>query len=517
MKSAALLATAFAVAFGAPRAEAAALAESILEIEANATRYAHYQPWSSSVRTTFGNGLAVAGERILSTASGLHHATMIRVRKEGRAHWWIAGVMWIDHHANLAMLSVEDDAFWSSTPAASLAEEVPDGGTVRIWSFLDGRVESAPGTVRRIHVPTGPGRLVRHMMLEIASDLESGASSQIVASGGEVIGLAAAGDGPRLDAIPAPLIRGLLERKRGDREATLSWYPFSWQGTENPGTTAYLGLPGAPRGVVVGEVPAGSAFSGHLEPRDLILSIDGFGIESDGDYLDPRYGPLPFSNLATRGKFAGDLSTFEIWRGGRTLSLALPLPRASFSAALVPRRTLEHPPQYAVAGGLVFQPLTADYLRIWGEEWWTAAPFRLRYYTRQSPTPERPHLVVLSQVLPDAFNLGYQDYAFLVVDRINGRVIATLRDVEEALRTPLSGYHVVEFLPNHGPTRLVLDGAGLDEATRRVVRKYGLPAARMIHRDGEGRYGVSGARPAPPGLAGARPSLPPSPLTDSRW
>lgn len=484
MKSAALVAAALALALGAPRAEAAGLAASILEIEVNASRHARYQPWSRSVRTTFRNGLAIAGERILSTASGLHHATMVRVRKEDRAHWWIAEVVWADHHADLAVLSVEDEAFWRATPAASLAERVPDGGMVRIWSFLDGRVESVPAAVRRLHVPAAPGRLVRHLMLEVTSEPESGASPRIVAAGGEVIGLAAAGDGRRLDAIPAPLMRGLLERKRGDREATLSYYPFSWQGTENPATTAYLGLPGAPRGIVVGEVPAGSAFSGHLEPRDLVLSIDGFGIESDGDYLDPIHGPLPFGNLATRGKFAGDLSTFEIWRDGRVLHLDLPLPRASFSDALVPCHTLERPPQYVVAGGLVFQPLTVDYLRIWGEEWWTAAPFRLRYYTRQPPTPERPHLVVLSQVLPDVFNLGYQDYAFLVVDRINGRIIATLRDVEEALRTPLTplaGDHVVEFLPNHGPTRLVLDGAGLDEATRRVVRKYGLPAARRIH------------------------------------
>ena len=486
MKSAARIAAALAAVLGAvlgaPRAEAAALAESILEIEVNASRYAHYQPWSSTVRTTLKNGLAIAGEGILTTAAGLRYATMVRVRKEGRARRWIARVVWADHHANLAMLSVEGDAFWPSTAAAPLAERVPDSGPVRIWRFLDGRVEIEPGTVRRVHVPGGPGRLVRPMMLEITSDLDSGASSQIVSSGEEVIGIATAGDGKRLETIPSPLIREVLAKKQENEEATLAYHPFSWQGTENPAITAYLGLPGAPRGVVVGEVSTASPFSGHLLPRDLILSIDGFAIESDGDYLDPLYGPLPFANLATRGKFAGDLSTFEIWREGRKLSITLPLPRASFTDVLVPYRSHERRPQYLVAGGLVFQPLTADYLRIWGEEWWSAAPFRLRYYALQSPSPERPHLVVLSQVLPDVFNLGYQGYAFLVVDRINGRSVATLRDVEEALRAPSAGGdHLVEFLPNHGPTKLVLDRAGLDEATRRVLRKYGLPAARMIH------------------------------------
>ena len=156
-------------------------------------------------------------------------------------------------------------------------------------------------------------------------------------------------------------------------------------------------------------------------------------------------------------------------------------PPARYADALVPDRDIERSPQYAVVGGLVFQPLTADYLRSWGEEWRKSAPFRLRYYLHQSPRPERRHLVVLSQVLPDPFNAGYRDFAFRIVDRVNGHTVAGLRDLESALQGPREGFHVIELLPERGPTRLVLDSAGLDEATQRVVRKYGLPAARVIH------------------------------------
>ena len=493
MKRATIIAGMLAVLFATGRGDAADEAQWMVWIEATTVRYSHYQPWSSSTRTVFKNGLVVADGGILTTAEGMDNATLLRVRREGGGPWRLASVEWIDPYANLALLSATDGEAWPAAPAAPLAQLLPDSGPVRIWHFLDGRVVSGPGTVRRVHVPYDPERIVQHMMLEVASegspdatDTDSGAAdaaaeSQIVVAGDEVIGLGAGHEGKALAVIPAPLIAGVLERKRRDPQATLAWYPFGWQGTQNPATAAFLGLSGPPRGVVVRAVPALSAFSDLLRPRDLLLSIDGFEIESDGNYFDPTYGYLPLGNLSTRGKYAGDRSIFELWRDGTTLSVAVPLPPASYSDALVPDRVFDRSPQYAVAGGLVFQPLTTDYLRSWGEEWRKSAPFRLRYYLHQSPRPERRHLVMLSQVLPDAFNLGYRDFVFRMVDRINGQPIAGLRDLEAAFGSPNEGFHIIDLLPERGPTRLVLDSAGLDEATRRVVRKYGLPAARVIH------------------------------------
>lgn len=468
-------------------------APSMVWIEASAIRHSHYQPWSSSVRTVHKNGIVVEDGKVLTTAEGLENATLLRVRVEGDGRWRLASVDWIDPHANLALLSAAEGDIRPAESTSPFARQVPDSGPVRIWHFLDGRAVSATGTVRRVHVPRVPGRVVAHLMLEVIAEFDAGlsdgasggeesaAASQIVAAGSEVIGLGAGYDGKLLTVIPASFIAGVLERRQRDPEAALAWYPFSWQNAQSPVTAAFLGLPGRPRGVVVSAVPALSAFSGRLLPRDLILSIDGFEIESDGNYLDPSYGYLSLHNLSTREKFAGDLSTFEIWREGRSLSIELPLPRARYADALVPDRDFGRRPQYAVVGGLVFQPFTADYLRSWGAEWRKSSPFRLRHYLRESPLPGRRHLVVLSQVLPDPFNTGYRDFAFRIVDRVNGQPIANLRDLEAALEHPRDGFHVVELLPDRGPGRIVLDSAGLDEATRRVVDRYGLPEARVIH------------------------------------
>ena len=133
-------------------------------------------------------------------------------------------------------------------------------------------------------------------------------------------------------------------------------------------------------------------------------------------------------------------------------------------------------------GGLVFQPLSDPYLRSWGADWRRRAPFRLNYYNFQSPTKERTGLVLLSQVLPDPYNLGYQEDRFLVVNKVNGAKISKLADLEAALKKPQNGFHVVEFMEGDRVTKLVLDAESEPEATRRILQRYKIQKDRVFNQ-----------------------------------
>src|SRR5207248_2944440 len=126
-------------------------------------------------------------------------------------------------------------------------------------------------------------------------------------------------------------------------------------------------------------------------------------------------------------------------------------------------------PEYLITGGLVFQVLTDSFLQSWGPEWKQQAPFRLNYYNQEPPTDERPALVLLSQVLPDDYNIGYQDLHYLIVRKVNGQPVKRLADLRQALSQPLNGFEVIEFAPGESLQRLVLAaGEAEREATRRV-------------------------------------------------
>jgi hypothetical protein len=83
--------------------------------------------------------------------------------------------------------------------------------------------------------------------------------------------------------------------------------------------------------------------------------------------------------------------------------------------------------------------------------------------------------VILSQVLPDPFNIGYQDQRYQVLQKVNGKRVTNLTDVREALKTPTDKYHVLDFLPGESAQRIVLGADGADRAaTQRVLQRYGI-------------------------------------------
>ena len=455
--------------------------DSIVVIESNIVEYSYYEPWSSSSRTITKNGVVVENQRVLTTADWLQNATHVRMQKGGRGRWWNATIDWVDYHANLAVLSLDDASFWSGLRAVTFSHAIPTRGDVQIFRQSGGNLESWNATVSKVFVTQGQRSFVRHMMLELSSDVDSSGWAEVVADEGKVVGLVASQDADRLLVIPTPLIVALLDAKTRDPEASLSFYEFVWQYTKNPAVTEFLNLEPPARGIVVTRVPETSAFFSIVQPRDIVLEIDGFAIDVDGDYEDPQYGHLSFRNLATRARFAGDVSTFKVWRDGELISVSVTLPVARYEDELVADQIFDRTPEYLIAGGLIFQPLTTDYLRSWGADWWKSAPYRLSYYTYQEPSVERPHLVVLSHLLPDRFNLGYQDLAYLAVDKVNGHSIIDLKSLQSAFAEPIDGFHVIEFFPNSGIQKLVLDAAGLHEATNRILRNYAIPRAFVIH------------------------------------
>jgi hypothetical protein len=173
--------------------------------------------------------------------------------------------------------------------------------------------------------------------------------------------------------------------------------------------------------------------------------------------------------------------TMQLWREGKPMTVNYHLPKFEYTNSLVPAAAYDQEPEYLIAGGLVFQPLTGPYLKSWGAEWRSSAPFRLRHFDQDPASQDRPALVLLSQVLPDAYNIGYQELRSLVVDRVNGQRISRLSELRDALRKPLNGFHIIDFLPSDSLHRLVL-GAGEPEreATQRVLKRYGIAEESCI-------------------------------------
>ncbi len=465
-------------AFAAPAANksgAKGWDRSLVLIEVNRKQYDYQQPWAKRSATSQKAGVVVGPREILTTAEELSDRTLLRLQKGGRGKWWNADIAWIDYHANLALLTTEDATFWQNLKPVELADGAPGKDQMEIVRWRNGNVERRKAEFTQFMVDDARLSFVSHLQLELSSEISGIGRAEPVIAGKKVIGLTVAQTGNNCRAIPASFIRPILEARKKGAYHGLAYFPFVWQPAENPSTHKFLKREGEPRGVLVIDVPAKPGEPTLLKQRDIILKVDGFDIDTQGYYQDPDYGRLILENLSTRHRFAGDEVKLKIWRDGATLEVSYRLPKAEYSTQLLADHTFDQEPEYLIAGGLLFQPLSGDYLRSWGQDWKRSAPFRLTYYSHDSPTKERPALILLSAVLPDNYNLGYQDSRALVVDKVNGQKVSRLPELQAALQKPVDGFHVIEFARGDSLRKIVLDASSLESATRRVLQRFGIP------------------------------------------
>ena len=301
---------------------------------------------------------------------------------------------------------------------------------------------------------------------------------------GQVVGLTTSKSGESAAAIASPVLRWFLAASASGSYPGFARAGIGWQELTNPALRDSLGLRPEEGGVRLTRVLPHGPAAGVLEVGDVILELAGVPLDPSGQFEHPFYGRQSFGLLLTDGRGPGDSIDVRILRGGERKTVAMTLTRMPTDADRVPAYVVGRGPDYAVLGGLVFQDLSGPYLSTWGDFNRRAPPRLLIANERDGllPTPERPRIVLLTSVLPDAANLGYQDLRDLIVVRVNGQSVGQLEDVRAAFREPQGGFHVIEFVPGQGPARIVLDVAEARASEARVTAAYGVPDLRSGDR-----------------------------------
>ncbi|HXT39810.1 MAG TPA: hypothetical protein VN887_07290, partial [Candidatus Angelobacter sp.] len=279
---------------------------SLVSVEINRKQYDYFQPWTKRVQTVVKTGLLVGPREILTTADSLDGRTLVRVQKGGRGQWWNAEVKWADYPANLAVITSAEDRFWSGLKPVTLADPVKKDGDIQILRWRAGNLEVRKAEFNRFTVSRANMSDAVHVQLELNSEIDGVGWSEPAIIGNKVIGLVFGQSGNQLQVLPSPFVRSIIAARKKGRYPGLGYFDFTWQPAENPETLDYLGLEGERRGVVVIDVPAKPGTQPVLKPRDILLQVDGFDIDMQGDYVDPDYGHLLLENLSTRNKWAGD-------------------------------------------------------------------------------------------------------------------------------------------------------------------------------------------------------------------
>src|SRR5262245_26086498 len=224
---------------------------SAVSVEVARKQYDFGQPWVRRTKRVQKTGVVVGEREVLTTAEELFDRTLVRLQKGGRGRWYPGEVLWIDYHANLALVTTTEASFWNDLVPAAFGTAVPADGNLQVLRWRDGNLESRRGEFTRFTVREGQLSPINQVTMELSSEIQGGGLSELVVGNSHFLGLVTDQDGRNCSVEPASFIRTILEaRKKGEFHG-LGYFHFYWQPGSNPSSLEFLKEAGDPRGVIV--------------------------------------------------------------------------------------------------------------------------------------------------------------------------------------------------------------------------------------------------------------------------
>ena len=446
----------------------------------------YYQPWDLEYqKTSGGSACIVSGNRILTNAHVVSHHLYVQALKPGDSKKYTARVIHVDHDTETALLTVDDPQFFDGTVPVRFGELPSRNTKVAVYGFPMGGNELCitAGIVSRIEVRPYTHSQRHLLALQTDAAINPGNSGGPVFMNDELIGIAFQSYKQKdLEkagyVVPISIIRHLFEDLEDGEITGVPDLGIYWQKIENESLRDYAGL-GTRTGVLVTRVVHGSSADGVLAEGDVLTAIDGTPVASDGSIPLRTHDRVHFSYLISHYQVGGKVAV-EILRRGEPHQLVIQLRNL---VTLVPPPQPDRRPTYFIFAGLVFLPLTYDYMTTW--KWENVTPRFKHYYYSRLPSERHEQIVLVNQVLAHDINVGYHQIHGAVVERINHVDIVAMRDVPRALQAPIGKFHVIE-LDYHGMrgessdyhssygTRIVIDAQKAARATAEILALNGI-------------------------------------------
>ncbi len=468
-----------AAADDAPARPAAGEDVPVVQITTTCQEYNPFIPWQMlAPRARIGFGIVIAPDKVLTTETVVRNHVLIELGRVRSGVKIPARVVEADAEANLALLQVLAPEQLAGMTPIRIADAMPANAALEIVQFDETR-EFQKGDARlvRILVDALPEAPFRTLAFKVLADLDVSAPGAPVIVAGALAGIAMSYDGDSRTAmlIPYPsLIRFVDDLADGAYDGLAS-AGFLWQPLIDPAKRRFLGAADENAGIQVLSCLPRSGADGILQPMDVVVEWDGKAIDNMGYYHDDEFGRILMPHLIKKRR-PGDTVPVTFLRAGKRLTVQMTLSRFRDDDAFVPENLTGQPDDFLVDGGLVVHELTGRWLRAHGRNWESKADSRLVHlYLTRRVDPDQPgdRIVLLSTVLPDEINIGYQHLRTQIIEQVNG---APVRNLDDVFRLVARDGHIHRLRLESFGIDLVLDADRIKTANAKLQADYNLPA-----------------------------------------
>jgi len=457
---------------------------SVVQIMTFSQKPAWEAPWRfDPVARSSGSGFVIKGKRIMTNAHVVNWARQIIVQRYQDPRPYQAEVEYVGHDCDLALLTVQDPRFFEGLEPLDFGELPKVRSTVITYGYPAGgeEISYTRGVVSRVQLEPY-SHIGNRQLLGVQTDaaINPGNSGGPVIQDDRVVGVAFQGIAGLENTgffIPPPVIEHFLKDIEDKKYDGFPLAAVRVVPIENAAYRKLLKLPDNDLGMRVDGFAPQSPADKVLKKEDVILSIGEYPVASDGSIL--YEGNRLSAALAFQFVQSGESVPLKVWRDGQAIAIQLPVfvytaDRASgFQHGTLPR--------YFVYGGLVFTPLSYDFLRTLGNnpaESSNDLIYELYYRRHEQTEKARPEPILLASVLADEVNANVMSRGKMLLDTINGIRIDRLEDVIRAFDTNTNAYDSIQFMPSEMMESL--DRKEVANSKARILETPGIPTDRRL-------------------------------------
>lgn len=440
-----------------------------MKIYASHQGHNYKSPWQVGEEyNSTSTGFIVENNQIVTNAHSVLYAKFLQVRKEGDSKKYKANVKFISADYDLAIIDVEDKNFYKDTKQLSLGKLPELQENVNVYGYPLGgdKLSTTKGIVSRIEHNSYTLTNQKYLIGQTDAAINSGNSGGPVISNDKVVGVAFAGL-KQADNIGYFIPVNVLQHFLNDvKDGKYDGSPSLGLGLVKLESIAYrkmLGLDNDSKGILVKEIYPNSPFEGVLQKNDVITKLDGKDIYYDGTikFRNDEKTDLSYIN---QQKNYGDEISYEIVRNKEKKKGTVKLNSRNVRYSVVKNIPLENLPTYFVYGGLVFEPLTNNYLLL-----------ELDGINLTNDTEDKyknyDEMVLLVRVLPYDINIGYDEQENILITKVNGEKYKNFKDFVDKVRNTKTEFIIFETEYNE---EIVLDTKEVESQKNELMTNYNI-------------------------------------------
>ena len=344
--------------------------------------------------------------------------------------------------------------------------EVQDNVTVYGYPLGGDKLSTTQGIVSRMEHNTYTLTNKRFLIGQTDAAINSGNSGGPVISKNKVVGVAFAGLTSADNIgyfIPVNILYHFLDDIKDGNYEGAPGLGLQWSKLESPSHRRMLGLEKNSQGILIKKIFKGSPFEGALKVNDVLLKLDNKPIEYDGTIEFRKNEKTDFAYVNQQKKH-GDTITYEIVRDKKKQTGQVKLNSKNIKYSIVKDVTLETAPSYLVYGGLLFEPLTNNYMTV-------TQGVLASVYEKEDKFKDYSELAVLVRVLPFDVNLGYTDIENVVIIKVNGQKYKDFKDFVKKVESVKSEFIIFETDKGE---EIVLDVKQVQAEKAELMRNYNI-------------------------------------------